>query len=490
MKILLISPPYFLFTGEPKWVSPPLGLAYMAAVLEGKGHELKIIDCALDGYDNEYKIDDEAAYYGLSIEKILEIVSDYSPSVIGISIMFSTLSQISDKICNAIRNKFPDIKIVIGGAHASVLVDELLNSSSVDFIIRGEGEYALSELLEHLSGARPIDKVRNLSWQDENGKVHSTPQVFIEDLDRLPLPARHLLNIDAYIRIGKLQGFRQTQGSRATTMITSRGCPAKCVFCAIHPLWGKKFRHHSPEYVLKELKYLRDKFGITHILFEDDNLTFSRDRALHIFQGMIDENLNLKWITPNGVALWRLDQSMLELMKKSGCIHLCLAFESGVQDTLTKIIKKPLRLDKIKDIPSICKKLGIETTGFFVVGFPGETMEAIERTLDYAVKSELDDIALMIATPYPGTQLYQICDENGYLEPQYSYNNLMTRIGQIQTPDFAPDQLDYLIEKAILRFSIYHPLRSFKKLAKRFIAKPLDTPLFIVRKLNYLFKLK
>lgn len=487
MRILLISPPYILVPGEPKHLGPPLGLAYIASVLLKQKVSVKILDCAVEDYENEYHLNDGTTIYGLSIDNIIKYIVEYSPDVIGLSLMFSLLNDFGHELCKAIKVSSPDTKIVLGGSHATVMADELIKFSYIDFVIRGEGDYAFSELIEYLLGNRSIDNVRSITWKS-NENIHSNPQIFIDNLDLLPLPSRSLLNIEQYIRIGRMQGFETTAGHRVTTMITSRGCPARCIFCSIQAVWGNKFRPHSPAYVLNELEHLKNDYNMDYIVFEDDNLTFDKDRATQIFQGMIDKNLNIKWTAPNGVALWRLDVEMLELMKRSGCMHIALAFESGDQHTLTKIIKKPLVLSKIKHIPVICRKLGINTTGFFVIGFPGETIESIERSLDYAVNSEVDNLLVMVATPYPGTVLYDICCNQGYINAQdFSFYKLMTRTGQIETPEFSPSDLDRMIAKTLLRFSLRHPMRNGLRVIRRLCIDPKNTFLFLKKKASDLF---
>ncbi|MFZ5786563.1 MAG: B12-binding domain-containing radical SAM protein [Acidobacteriota bacterium] len=480
MRVLLLNPPFPSFPDEPRYANPPLGLAYLAAVLERQGHEVRILDAVLEGYTTTSDYGGVSAY-GLSSGEIVAKVVSYRPDVVGLSCLFTTMSTIVRTLAVALRAACPAARIVLGGAHATALAEELVQEPPVDFVIRGEGEQALLELLEHLAGQRPVEAVSNLTWMD--GEPRSTPQRFLDDLDRLPMPARHLLDLEGYMRIGRMQGLPGRR-ARATTMITSRGCSGRCVFCSIHSVWGRTFRAHSPEYVLAEMRELRERYGVDHLIVEDDNLTLDRTRAEAIFAGMIESRLDLSWTAPNGVAIWALDEDLLRLMKAAGCRWVFLAVESGDAHTLTKIIKKPLRLDRVETIVSACRRLGLRTTAFFVVGCPGETMEAIRRSMRYAENLDVDSISIAIAAPYPGTELHRICLTNGYLVEGFRPDHLMVRCGQIRTPDFGPEDLQRLIGSTHLRHALKHPYGTMLRLADKVAASPSATLLFVARRLG------
>ncbi|MBN1813533.1 MAG: cobalamin-dependent protein [Anaerolineae bacterium] len=479
MRVLLVNPPYPIFPDDPKHASPPLGLAYIAAVLEQRQHTVRIIDCVVEGFDTETKLDNRIVY-GLSIKHLLHIIGEYQPDVIGISCVFSTLDGIVKNLAKCIKREFPKTVIVLGGTHATVMAEQLVCEPFIDYVVRGEGDYAFPKLVEHLEQKRPVETVDNLTWLD-NGQIHSTPQEFVQDIDKLPLPARHLLNMEGYIRIGHLQGLTK-KGARATTLITSRGCPAKCVFCSIHAVWGRKFRAHSPEYVLNEMQQLRDEYGIEHLVFEDDNLTLDRARAEAIFRSMMDRNF-FSWTAPNGVALWTLDDSLLTLMRDSGCYWLNLGVESGDPETLREIIHKPLQLSKIDQVVGACKRLKIPTTAFFVIGLPGETIQSMKRSMRYAENLDVDSLCISVATPYPGTSLYGICEQEGFLIEGFRLDNLMTKIGQIRTPEFGPEDIQNILSKTLIRHSLKHPFGALRRITDRFRASPTATASFIAKRI-------
>ena len=482
MKILLINPPYPKFLDDPKHASPPLGLAYIAAVLEQKRYSIQIIDCVVEGFNTETTFNG-TVIYGMPIADLIDIIGEYKPNVVGISCMFSTLDSIVKKLSENIKKKFPEIIIVLGGTHATVMAEQLIRKPFIDYIVRGEGEYSFQELIEHLEKKRQIETVSNLTWLD-NGEIRCTPQKFIQDIDKLPFPARHLLNMEGYIKIGHMQGLTR-KGVRATTLITSRGCPAKCIFCSIHAVWGNKFRAHSQEYTLNEMQHLRKKYRIEHLLFQDDNLTLDKTRAEAIFKGMINRKLNFSWTAPNGIAVWALNDSLLALIRDSGCYRLTLGVESGDPATLRKIIRKPLRLNKVGQIVKTCSKLKIHTTAFFVIGLPGETMQSMKRSMRYAENLNVGSLCISIATPYPGTPLYEICKREGYLVQDFQLEKLMTQIGQIRTPEFSPEEVEDLLNKTLIRHSLKHPLGVLRRIAEKFKAAPKETFFYIVKRICY-----
>lgn len=482
MRILLLNPPFPLFPGESKFASPPLGLAYIAAVLQKSGHDVRILDSVAEGYKKETYSQDNVLIYGLPYKEIIERIKDFTPDIVGISCIFSTLHDIVLSLSAAIKESLPGTKIVLGGTHATVLAEELIVMAAIDFIIKGEGEYAMLGLVEHLCGKRKLEEVDNLVWK-QNSSVNSNPQKFIENIDELPFPARHLLPMSTYNRISMLQGVSRVKG-HATTVITSRGCPASCVFCSIHAIWGNKFRAHSVGYVLSELKFLKENFGISHIVFEDDNITFDRKRAGEIFRGMIDRDFQFTWSAPNGIAAWCLDEALLKLIRESGCLVLFLAIESGDADTLNNIIHKPLSLGKFLEIIRICRKLRITTQAFFVIGFPRETIKSMQKSMAFAERLNVDRISIAIATPYPGTKLYEICKTEGYLSKNFDLTKLMTRIGQIHTSEFGPHDVEKLASMTYIRFALRHPFKTIRRFIERIQKDPIQALYFVFRRLS------
>lgn len=491
-KILLIQPPCTINKSYTKEIQPPLGMAYIAAVLEDK-FELKILDAAVEGWHTEAVVSKQEIRYGLSFEQIEQRIRDFNPDLVGISCLFSMQAHNAHKVGQIAKKVNPEIITVMGGAHPTVLAKKVLEDKAIDYAVIGEGEQTISRLIDCLNQNQDTAKIDGLAFR-ANGQIFINPKTsFIQDLDALPFPARHLLPMEKYFAINMPHGVTSRR-SPNTSMITSRGCPAQCIFCAIHPIWGKKFRARSAENVIKEIKHLINTYGIQELQFEDDNLTFDKTRAMSIFEQMIKENLNILWTTPNGVALWAMDQPMLLSMKQSGCYRLCLALESGDQDVLHKIINKPLDLAKAKQLISFAYKNGFETDAFFVIGFPGETKAQIKRTFRFGRSLQVSNVNYYIATPYPGTRLYEQCIQGDYLVKDFDPDSLGVKKGVIITSEFTPLELEKMVSQEKLLFYVIllfkNPRAFYVKVIKRFIHDPAYFMNFVKRIFSKLISFK
>jgi magnesium-protoporphyrin IX monomethyl ester (oxidative) cyclase len=282
-----------------------------------------------------------------------------------------------------------------------------------------------------------------------DGKQKINPKLgFIKNLDSIPFPAYHLMELDKYFGLDASHGTRHKK--RFCPIITSRGCPAKCTFCSAHQVWGNKYRMRSVENVLEEMRLLKDKYGVEEIMFEDDNVTADAKRAKFLFTRMIEEGFNFVWDTPNGVGVWSMDEEMIDLIKKSGCIKLNFPVESGSQHVLKDIIKKPLNLEKVKGLVRYCKKIGLDCGMFLVMGMPGEKLSDMWESFRFAVKCGCFSPHISVATPYPGTQLYENCLKNGYFSKPFSLDDLFIRSFLISTPDWSEKELKRILFKATL----------------------------------------
>lgn len=459
MKVLLVQPKYSYPQDNPAIpliVEMPLGLCYLAAVLREKGHQVEILDCLAEGYGHK-ESRGQMAVYGLNDNEIVQRINSSNPDIIGCSALFSVQYENVKNFCLLVKKLDKNIPLVVGGMHATVRPYEVLSDWYVNFVVRGEADYTFAELVESLEKRKDYSRIDGIGYK-KRGKIFVNPKRnFIKNLDELPFPARDLLKIEKYYQAGLAHGLI-LKSKRNVNLITSRGCPGGCVFCTINQLWGRKFRARSPESVLLELKQVKERFGANHIQFEDDNLTFDIARAKKIFQKMIDAGLNLKWNTPNGVALWRMDKESLNLMKKSGCYYVKFAVESGNQEVLTKIIKKPQNLRKVIPLINYARKIGMKVGSFFVVGFPGETKKQIQDSFNFPYKVKLDWLEYSLATPHYGTKLREICRKKKYLK-EHKSEDLFTRKGLIETPNFTASWLeDKLLRenRRYLKYLLFH----------------------------------
>lgn len=451
MRILLIQPKYIFQGIVPLTVTMPLGLCYLAAVVRQRGHTVEILDCLAEGYKHREEIKGRTVY-GLADSDILKRIEAFGPELIGCSALFSCQSDMVDELCRLIKQQYPYVPMVVGGMHATVHPQELLANPAIDFVLRGEADFIFADLVDAIEGHKDFSQIDGIGYKTEEGQTIVREKIFfIQDLDLIPFPARDLLNIDLYYKAGLAHGL-VLKSKKNINFITSRGCPATCIFCTIHQLWGRKFRARTAGNVLAELEQIKNQYGAEHIQFEDDNLTFDIERAKEIFRGMIKRKFNFLWNTPNGVALWRMDEEALQLMKKAGCYSVTFAVESGNQRVLTEVIKKPQRLDRVVPLIEYARKTGLNVGSFFVVGFPGETKDEIQDTFEFPYKTKLDWAQFNIASPHFGTELRKIVQEKGWLS---EHTNSQLGTGLINTPDFDAQWLTNKIMKEYRRYLFY-----------------------------------
>ena len=460
-KVLLFIPPAFTFKDaidvNPL---PPLGLGYLGAVLENEGIEVKIVDCLLEGWNNRVDVADNIIRVGLPFNRIEEIIRSYGPDFVGVNNLFTKQRENAHQIYAVAKNVDKGIITVAGGAHPTVMPELVLADGNVDYVVLGEGDYTIIDLVGFIEGRKEVSTLDGVGYKD-SGQIKILPKTkFIEDLDRLPFPARHLLNMEGYFGLKHSHGTRKKK--RFSPIVTSRGCPAKCSFCSAYKVWGRKFRQRSPENVIAEMKEIKEKYGIEEIMFEDDNTTLNVRRAEKLFDLMIEEKLNFIWDTPNGVAAFALNEDLIDKMKQSGCYQLNLALESGNQQVLDNIIKKPLKLDKAKQLIKYAQKIGLDVNIFLIIGMPGETKEQMWDSFRLAEELEIYSPFISIATPYPGSELYEICRDAKYIPDDFSLDDLFIRSFSISTPDWTGEELKDILRQGqrYLRIAFLkkHPL--------------------------------
>ena len=451
MKVLLIQPPYVDLKKNSKRCQPPLGLVYLAAAIEDQ-NTVEILDAVVEGFENEIIIDDKYIQYGLSYEDIKKRIRKYNPDVIGISCLFTTQVNNVYDLAREVKKISPKIAVVVGGAHPSALPEEVLKVKEIDYAVIGEGEKSLKELLACINNKSYPENIAGIAYK-KNGKIIiNEKKYYIEDLDSIPFPNWSLLPLERYFEIGKPHGL-YPEKKRFLPILSSRGCPNKCIFCSVHNLWGKKYRKRSAKNVLDEIRELIEKYGIEEIYFEDDNMTLDKQRTKDILNGMINEKLNIKWSSPNGIFAGSVDENIINLMKKSGCRAISFGIESGDKHMLKDVIDKNVDLEKTISFIRKAKSLNIETSAFFVLGLPGETAATLKNTLKYASRLPADNIAFFFATPLPGTRLRNICDDMGIAPNTLDYKDLRS-----ENPLLVPEDMSmwaFLFQVRKAKFAIY-----------------------------------
>ena len=468
MKVLLINPPQQFYPGsDPPAGNLPLGLMYVAAVLDKAGYKVEILDAFMT--DSSFLKVGDTLEVGMPYLKIREEIRRRKPDIVGIASPFTCQAENAIRVGDIAKEVNPNILTVVGGPHVTAVPVEFLEEAkSIDIAVIGEGEYTMLDIVKFFEGAKKISDVQGIAYR-ENGKIKQNElRPFLEDLDELPYPAYHLVDMEQYLNPRKIE-YRSFK-DRAVSMITSRGCPFNCNFCSVHLHMGKKFRAHSVDYVINHVEYVVNQFGVKTIFFEDDNLTFDMKRFEAICDKIIEKGIRFKWETPNGIRADYLTLSLLRKMKKSGCQSVFFGIESGDQCVLDNIIGKSLNLKKVVNVAKMCKDLGISTAAFYIIGFPGEKKENMLRTVELALRLKRDfDVGMLlhVATPSLGTRLYEECLKKGYLQGELT-SRAFAEVRQtrgmplISTEDFMASEVKEIASMAVKRYRRLSMINYFK----------------------------
>ena len=460
-KILLINPP------ETMCALPPLGLLYIAAVLERENIDVKVVDSGIEKH---------------SWKDVERVIENENPELVGIPTNTPGITK-SMKVAEIVKKIDPKIKVVFGGPHATILPEECLKNQNVDFVVRGEGEFVFVDLVKYVLGYRiKLRDIMNLSFKLNGQIVHHPQTQMIRDLDSLPLPARH------FVPIKKYPGVVLPRKHPETQVMATRGCPFKCVFCS-RAVFGSTFRARDPIKVVDEIEYLVDTYRIRTINFYDDGLNYNPEWVIKMCDEMISRGLNeeIEWKAQVRVNKPFVTEEMLKKMRESGCWLLCWGIESGDVNML-KRIKKAITLDDVKRAIKMSSDVGIKNLGYFMAGNLGETVETVERTIDFALglsEYGLDYPQLTLAVPYPGTEFYNVAKNNGWIIAEDWGDYQMDKRSIIIKMPGLPDKY---LENAISRFYkkfYFRPSYLIKQLKK---IKSLDDLFLIGIGLRYILK--
>ena len=388
MKVLFINPPNFneIMGNNPAIVesergcNPPLGILYVAAnTVKHTGHNVEVIDTQAEG---------------LSYEALEERIKSSAPDVVGITAMTFTILDVMNTV-KIVKKHFPEAKVVLGGPHVHIYPDETIKIEGVDYLVRGEGEYAFVELLGAMGDEEELKKITGIVFEAADGTIVNTGvRPLIDDLDELPFPA---LDLVPYEKYNSLLARR----SPAVTTFTSRGCPFPCTFCD-RPQLGKQFRYRSAKSVVDEMEE-DTKRGIHEFLVYDDTFTVHKKRTMEICDEIVRRGLDVGWDIRSRVDT--VNEEMLKALAKAGCRGIHYGIESGT-DKILSVLKKKITIPKAKEVFDMTKREGMQVLAYFMIGCPTETEEDIMETLRVSRYLKPDYIHLTIFTPFPATQLY------------------------------------------------------------------------------------
>ncbi|MFC1590763.1 B12-binding domain-containing radical SAM protein [Candidatus Omnitrophota bacterium] len=399
LKIVLVSPPFSYGKVNilgPK--SPRLGLAQLAACLREQGYgNIRIIDATAMDYGER---------------EVVEAILNEEPAFVGFTAT-TTEYPIVLKIAEKLKKERSSVCCVIGGPHITVM-PETFRGDVFDYAVIGEGEKTILELMDYVFHAKgDVSRIKGLAFT-RNAKLISTDQrEFLQDLDTLPMPAHDLLPVDHY-----RPPAMSDRGRLFTCMITSRGCPFQCSFCSSSRIFGRRIRSRSVEKVIEEIDYLQDRFGISHIYFQDDEFIVNRKRLLAFCDAMKKRKRNCIWDCLGRVS--DIDEEVARAMAEAGCIGIIFGAEFGYQEGLDRVGKR-ITLDMTRKAIRVTKAVGISARASFMMGFPWEGEKEIRKTIDFAMDIKADILALQIFIPYPGTEIYQqMLDENLIVNREWS----------------------------------------------------------------------
>lgn len=450
MRILLVNPKSKLPIDTR--ISPPLGLAYLAAVAERRGDQVRV-------YDGD--IEDSP---------LGEAIRVFAPELVGITANTTQImaawrtAELVKSLCDAL--------VVLGGPHPTSLPEESAAKPSVDLVVRGEGEATWLELLGMLDSATTLrmpkaqDPILGTTYRGDDGAIISTPDrapIPAEKLDEMSFPAWHLFKLDRYTN---LQPTVDQVDGPSLPILTSRGCPYRCSYCS--QIGPRRWRARSADSVLAEWRWLVREQGAAEIGVLDDSFNIDRQRVLEICQRLVAEDLNhVPWIMINGIRANLADEEILGAMKRAGCLRAAFGVESGNQAILDSVVDKHLTLDQVRSAFKAARAVGLETIGFFIIGLPGETEATMEDTIRFAC--ELDPVVanFSIATPFPGTDMYETVKATGRILAD-TWDDFVFFEGKarFEMPDLPAELVERKWKEAYRRFYL-RPKRIAQTMARK-----------------------
>lgn len=422
MKVTLVNPPYPESSHQhPPFV--PLSLCYLGAVCEKNGYEVNVIDCQGEK---------------LSLQNFRSRLEKTEADVVGIT--SATLTYKSAlKVANIVKEVFPECVTVLGGCHATFWdVNALKECANLDIIVRKEGEATFLELLRKLECKESLDKVQGITFRKGDQIVKNEDRPYIENLDDLPFPAHHLLNLNSYVKVGKL----------IIPVMTSRGCVYWCDFCTAVRMFGRKYRMRSPKNVVDEMELVHKKYGIEQFTFYDDAFTVDQKRTEEICNEISRRKLNVEWDCETRVDM--VNRPLLEKMRKAGCIAVWFGVESGCQMIIDQM-KKKFTIEQTRRAFKMAHDVGLMTVASVILGFPGETEQTAWETVKFVKSLNPVDVGFYIATPYPGTPLYDMVKEKGWLKTD-DFDKYDTATPVFETPYLSMERLKEIRFKAYQQF--------------------------------------
>ncbi len=412
---------------EGVWTTtwPPISLTQAAAVLREHGHEVRVNDCSVEEIDRQ---------------KLAEILADFKPDLL---VMNSTTPSLNFDLTipPLAKEVLPQVKVAAFGIHVGTLPEDAFTmSQTLDFIVRGEPEMTITELADALEKKSAFGGISGLSYRQNGSVFHADSRAFIPNLDDLPFPAWDLIDLDNY----KLP----FSGRRFLMVTTARGCPYDCIYCVAQSYYGRKVRARKPAKIVDELEFLQEKYGVKDFFFWSESFTIIKAAIKELCKEILRRELKIRWVCNSRVD--NIDQELLELMKQAGCWMISYGVESGEQAILDAI-KKDITIEQIRRALRLTRKVGFQIAGHFVLGLPGETPQTLRKTYDFACSLDLDYAQFYCASPWPGSEFYNLAKREGWLASnnwdEYEQDNSVTNY-----PGLAAEEITRFRNWATRRF--------------------------------------
>lgn len=419
---------------------PPFSLASCAAVIREMGSEVRIIDCVAEG---------------INLMGLKEQVKQYNPDLIILNTSTPTIVDDMEIIDNLKINN-PKIRTGVIGIHPTSLPEEVFKmSKGLDYIIRGEPEMILKDLVLAINKKKSLSKIKGLSYRI-NGKIfHNPPREFIQDLDSLPFPAWDLLNINNYTLPFKEDPFLM--------VVPSRGCPHNCIFCNAKIYYGNKVRLRSPKRIVDEIEWAKNNFKVKNFHFWTESFTLNRNFALEISKEILKRNVRINWTCNSRVD--NVDLELLEFMKKAGCWMISFGIESGDQYILDNA-KKGITLEESVNAVKLSKQVGLDVSIQCIIGLPGETKKTALKTITFAKSLNADYAQFYCAVPFPGSDFYYLAKKNKWLTnidwAKFEQDQSVLNLGNLKAQDIMKLRKMAYISYYTSPRKIYHVFLKFK----------------------------
>jgi len=456
-KVLLLKP----FTKDSYTIVPPIGLAYLSSVLKKNGIAVQLIDGARER---------------LSSADIIQIISKDKPEIVGINFYTNDFYEVKG-LLRQIKEYDPKIVTVAGGPHPSALPEETLNAlNDLDYVLIGEAEIGFPRLAKGF----PPAEIEGLAWR-EDGQVRLNPPKLVENLDSLGAPDWEAIPPPIYSN-APLGGF--ARAVPIAYLLTSRGCPFPCTFCAGKNIYGNKIRWRSLENVIAEIEYLINKYGVKEFHILDDNFAYRKEYVISFCNEIIKRGIKVNFNCSNGIRLESLNFEIFQLMRRAGFYSFSVGIESG-SSRILKDMRKGTSLDALREKISLARKAGLEITGLFIVGYPTETEEDILKTIEYAKSIKINKAAFTAFLPLPGSPIYNELKASGKIDKEDWKNFSYYVAPKSYMAEVSTERLNQLLKKAFKSFyfrpaQIYYMIKNIasikhlKSLIKRVFGQLLQ----------------